>query len=86
MQFSNCSSSIAPVEARQLVLSPGLPTMVDPPPQVYVEDSLASPDRYCWLALYDSQGLVTDRRQVPSLSGILRWFEAAWSFLICIVY
>ena len=64
MQFSNCSSDIMPVEARNRALAPGVTVPVLPPPQIYVQDSLADPDRYCWLTLYDSQGQVTDSLQV----------------------
>ena len=53
-----------PVEARNLALAPGVTVPVLPPPQIYVQDSLADPDRYCWLTLYDSQGQVTDSLQV----------------------
>ena len=30
-------------------------------PQIYVEDTLADPSRYCWLTLYDGQDRITDR-------------------------
>jgi hypothetical protein len=29
--------------------------------QIYVQDTLADPSRYCWLTLYDGQDRITDR-------------------------
>ena len=38
--------------------------------QVYVEDSAAKEDRYCWLMLYDSQGRVSDKARVRGGSNL----------------
>ncbi len=43
---------------------PGVPTMVSPPSQVFVQDGEAVSARYCWLTLYDSQGKASDEKQV----------------------
>jgi hypothetical protein len=52
------------VEARQFTLQPGQPTSLEPPSQIFVQDNLADPSRYCWLTLYDSQQRVTDSMQL----------------------
>ncbi|GAX84272.1 hypothetical protein CEUSTIGMA_g11695.t1 [Chlamydomonas eustigma] len=64
LTFSNCSADIMPVEARQFDLLPGQPTILEPPSEIYVQDNLAAADRYCWLKLFNGQGVVTDEMQV----------------------
>jgi predicted secreted hydrolase len=54
-----------PVEARQFDLSPNQPTVLQPPSEIYVQDNLAIAERFCWLTLFDAQGDVTDKMQVP---------------------
>nr|BAO57178.1 generative cell specific-1 [Gonium pectorale]BAO57179.1 generative cell specific-1 [Gonium pectorale] len=60
LTLSNCSANVRPVEARALALPPNATAALEPPMELYVEDTAAAPNRTCWLTLYDAAGGVTD--------------------------
>ncbi|KXZ55774.1 hypothetical protein GPECTOR_2g1324 [Gonium pectorale] len=54
LTLSNCSANVRPVEARALALPPNATAALEPPMELYVEDTAAAPNRTCWLTLYDA--------------------------------
>jgi hypothetical protein len=80
-----CSVSIRPVEAQKLSLEPDTPTE-SAPFEIYVEDTAASSNRHCWVALYDSQ-VGCCSRGVSSITPPLRHGVCCWRHALrCMVF
>ncbi|WIA16742.1 hypothetical protein OEZ85_013396 [Tetradesmus obliquus] len=74
LTVSNCSVNIRPVDAQRVALAPGQNGTISPF-VIYVEDDKAVAARFCWLAMLDARGGVSDRVHVEFYTNATAYEE-----------